>query len=123
MDDPALDDGEKHGHHPEQDHHPAFEVAVIAAIVFRPEESGDGQNGGGKTADQQHDIMIAEKAGLVSIMRSEEPPLIFQEFVNEPGTAFHGLIPIPGKGHQKGNAEKKQGIAELRAFLAEALSV
>src|SRR5579863_1805547 len=43
-------------------------------------------------------------------MRGKQPPLIFQEFVDEPGPALDCLIPVPGSGYQQGNQQKQPRV-------------
>src|SRR5258708_5494290 len=110
MDDPRLHDRKQPRHHPEKDLHPFLKVTIPAAVVLRPEERRDRQDRGRKTPYQQHDIMIAEKAGLIGVMRGKQPPLIFEKLIDEPGAARISLVAIPGGRDKEGHNEKKKGI-------------
>src|SRR6201991_2703217 len=108
MDDPGLNDGQQDGNDPEKQDHPSFEIPVETTIVLRFEESRYGQYGSRETAYQQNDIMIAEKARLVRVMCGEKTPLVFQEFIDEPGPSFNRFIPIPGGCDQESYCQEYQ---------------
>src|ERR1700733_226804 len=110
MDDPGLHDGEKDRYYPEEQHHPFFDVPVIASAVFSFEERRDRKDGCRKTADQQHHVVMSGKAGLVRVMGAEQPVLVLEELGDEPGAALDGLIPVPGEGDEEGDEKEEERV-------------
>ncbi len=113
MDYLGFDDGKQDQHHPEENKHPAFEIALVVECLRGGAHAAQRENGSRKAAHQQHRKMIPRKSAVPGIGCAEQPVVVLDEFGDEPRAMLQGFDAVPQERHHTGQQREQQKMPRV----------
>ena len=111
MDDLGLHQGKGDQHDPEENQHPAAEVA-LPRVAARPlEHLLDGEDGRGEAAEQQDHDVVADEPGVDGLLTGEELHVPPHHLEHEVGSVADEIDGHPGQDRGRRRGDDDQQVA------------